>query len=91
MKLSSIIRPTFDPFTGGKFATTHNDLTVACERDGDSIVVTTLWSRNERGTFDYSDERIYSVQDIEADIEDATNGDFLLEDDVPEGFSQILN
>ena len=88
-KLSHIIKPTYDPLTGGAFKACHWDLKISRERDGDEIIETTQWRRDLGGEFVNRNERKFSISKIESMINEVSEGRVELEVDIPEGSSKV--
>jgi hypothetical protein len=83
-KLSELIRPQFDLFTGGAYAGNHHDLFIKYIRVGDKITEHVAWVRGHSGHFMNRTSSCHKVEDI---LDFAKEWGLSVEDDVPQGLS----
>ena len=79
-------RPTFDPFTKGKYAGNHGDLVITRTRKGDKVTEHTSWCRDSAGMFYNHREQSFLVSELIAISE---SYGLKVIDDIPQGVSVV--
>lgn len=79
-------RPSFDPFTKGKYEGNHRDLVITRHRKGDKVTEHTSWCRDSAGMFCNHRKQSFLVSEL---IAISASYGLKVIDDIPQGSSIV--